>query len=135
MNIDQDIIVDLLPLYFSQEASAATRAVVEAYFAEHPEFAAAMRTAQHQPPQIPAAPRADSGAMAMTRLRQLLRWRAGLQAIAIGCSLAPFSFIFADGRLSWIMLRDAPGSAMAWGIAAIGAWLAFVVLNRRMNGV
>ena len=135
MNIDQDIIIDLLPLYFSQEASVATRTVVEAYFAEHPEFATAMRTAQHQPPQIPAAPRADSGAIAMTRLRQLLRWRAGLQAIAFGCSLAPFSFIFADGRLSWIMLRDAPGSAMAWGIAAIGAWLAFVVLNRRMNGV
>jgi len=133
MNIDQDIIVDLLPLYFSQEASAATRAVVEAYFAEHPEFAAAMRTAQHQPPQIPAAPRADSGALAMTRLRQLLRWRAGLQAIAIGFSLAPFSFIFGDGRLSWIMLRDAPGSAAAYAAAAIVAWAAFIVLNRRMN--
>lgn len=134
MNIDKDIIIDLLPLYFSQEASAATRTLVESYFAEHPEFAAAMRTAQHQPPQIPGTPRADSGAMAMTRLRQLLRWRASLQAVAIACSLAPFSFIFADGRLSWIMLRDAPGSAVAWGIVAIGAWLAFVVLNRRMNG-
>ena len=133
MNIDKDIIIDLLPLYFSQEASAATKTVVEAYFAEHPEFAAAMRTAQHQPPQIPAAPRADNGAIAMTRLRQLLRWRAGLQAIAIGFSLAPFSFVFGDGRLSWMMLRDAPGSALAYGLAAMGAWVAFVVLNRRMN--
>jgi hypothetical protein len=133
MNIDKDIIIDLLPLYFSQEASAATRTVVEAYFAEHPEFAATMRTAQHQPPQIPGTPRADSGAIAMTRLRQLLRWRAGLQAIAIGFSLAPFSFIFADGRLTWMMLRDAPGSAVIYGLTAIGAWIAFVVLSRRMN--
>lgn len=133
MKIDKDVIIDLLPLYFSQEASAATKTVVEAYFAEHPDFAAAMRTAQHQPPQISGIPRPDSGAMAMTRLRQLLRWRAGLQAVAIGCSLAPFSFIFADGRLSWMMLRDAPGSALAYGLAAMGAWVAFVVLNRRMN--
>jgi hypothetical protein len=133
VNIDKDIIIDLLPLYFSQEASAATRTLVEAYFAEHPEFAAAMRTAQHQPPQIPGTPRPDSGAIAMTRLRQLLRWRAGLQAIAIGFSLAPFSFILGDGRLSWIMLRDAPGSAAAYGAAAIVAWAAFIVLSRRMN--
>ena len=133
MNIDKDIIIDLLPLYFSQEASAATKTVVEAYFAEHPEFAAAMRRAQHQPPQIPGTPRPDSSAIAMTRLQQLLRWRAGLQAVAIGCSLAPFSFIFSDGRLSWMMLRDAPVSAMAYGLVAIVAWVAFVVLNRRMN--
>lgn len=134
MKIDKDIIIDLLPLYFSQEASAATTTVVEAYFAEHPEFAAAMRKAQHQPPQISGTPKPDSGAVAMTRLRRLLRWRAGLQAVAIGCSLAPFSFIFADGRLSWMMLRDAPGSALAYGLAGVGAWLAFIVFNRRLNG-
>ena len=36
--ITQDVIVDLLPVYFSEEASEQTRRMVETYFAEHPDF-------------------------------------------------------------------------------------------------
>jgi heme/copper-type cytochrome/quinol oxidase subunit 4 len=38
MNVTRDVMNDLLPLYFSGEASAGTRALVEQYFREHPEF-------------------------------------------------------------------------------------------------
>ena len=38
MNLEREVIVDLLPAYFSGEASAATRALVEDYFRQHPEF-------------------------------------------------------------------------------------------------
>jgi heme/copper-type cytochrome/quinol oxidase subunit 4 len=38
MNVTRDVMNDLLPLYFSGEASADTRVLVEEYFREHPEF-------------------------------------------------------------------------------------------------
>ena len=38
MNATRDVISDLLPLYFSGEASADTRAMVEEYFKLDPEF-------------------------------------------------------------------------------------------------
>lgn len=38
MNATRDVITDLLPLYFSGEASADTRAMVEEFFKADPEF-------------------------------------------------------------------------------------------------
>lgn len=38
MNPTRDLITDLLPAYFSAEASADTRALVEEFFAQDPEF-------------------------------------------------------------------------------------------------
>jgi len=36
--ITQDLVMDLLPVYFSGEASDQTRRIVETYFAENPAF-------------------------------------------------------------------------------------------------
>ena len=41
MEVTKDVILDLLPLYSADEASADTRALVEEYLAAHPELAAA----------------------------------------------------------------------------------------------
>jgi hypothetical protein len=43
MEATHDVIVDLLPVYFSGEASAATRALVDDYFARDPAFADRVR--------------------------------------------------------------------------------------------
>ena len=40
MKLEREVIIDLLPAYFSGEASAATRMLVEDYFREDPEFEA-----------------------------------------------------------------------------------------------
>src|SRR6476620_2964116 len=45
MKLEREVIVDLLPAYFSGEASAATRALVEEYFREDPEFEKSARAA------------------------------------------------------------------------------------------
>ena len=39
MKITRDVIIDLLPLYFSGEASTDTKELVKAYFDQNPEFA------------------------------------------------------------------------------------------------
>jgi len=39
MKITRDVIIDLLPLYFSGEASTDTKDLVETYFDQNPDFA------------------------------------------------------------------------------------------------
>ena len=43
MNITNDVITDLLPLYLAGEASPGTRQLLEDYLREHPEFASTVR--------------------------------------------------------------------------------------------
>lgn len=38
MNIDREVVIDLLPIYFSGEASPQTTALVEIHFRQDPEF-------------------------------------------------------------------------------------------------
>lgn len=133
MNIPQAVILDLLPLYFSDEASTETRALVDDYLAAHPDFARVMRASQKAAP-VMDAPRADAGVQAMGRVRQMLRRRAALQALAIFCTLAPLSFTFGDGQLTWMMWRDAPLAALAYAIGAVVSWGLFLAHDRRING-
>ena len=138
MNISENIIIDLLPTYFANEASSETCALIDAYFADHPAFAKAMRAA-HKPegdgmhlPNL-GNPHPSSGVLAMGRVNSLLRWRSTLMALAIFFSLAPFSFVIQNDQLQWAMLRDAPGIALLYAIAAVMAWVAFAALKRKMN--
>lgn len=45
MKVDRDVVIDLLPVYFSGEASPATRALVEECFREDPELELSARSA------------------------------------------------------------------------------------------
>lgn len=130
MNIDQDIICDLYPLYHAGEASPATQALVEAYLAAHPDFAKLMRESQEAPLRVPAA---AGGHAPIRRIQQILRWRSASMALAIACSVLPLSFVVKDGSLAWFMLRDAPQMAGFSMAAAAVAWIAYIVLTRRLN--
>jgi hypothetical protein len=105
--------------------------LVEAYFAAHPQFAKAMRAAQMNSVSIPPTGSANGGKVAIRRIRSHLRWRAGLMAIALFCSIAPFSFIFENDHVRYAMLRDSPATALAFAGAAAIAWIAMIALGRR----
>ena len=47
MNITQEVVTDLLPVYFSDEASSDTKSLVEEYFRENPDFERMARSACH----------------------------------------------------------------------------------------
>lgn len=124
MNLPEDVIVDLLPAYFSGEASAATRAIVDTHFAAHPQFAQAMRAAQGAAglPRIDAAGAADDGREAIRRVRKALRRRGLLIALAIFCSISPFTFMVKEQSLVYFMWRDAPAVAGCYIAVALAAW-------------
>ena len=129
----QDVIVDLLPVYFAGEASVASGDLIEAYFAAHPPFARAMRAAQANSAPIPAHASGDDGKMAIKRIRSHLRWRSGLIGIAIFCSIMPFSFLVENNVMRYVMLRDAPATALMYAAAAAMAWIAVLIFSRRTN--
>lgn len=132
-NPHEDIILDLLPLYFAGEANAASRGVVEDYFAAHPQFAKAVRAAQINSVAVPGNASVTGGPVAIKRIRSQLRWRAALIAIAIFCTISPFTFIFENDHVRYFMWRDSPAAALAYcGVAAL-AWIALLLMIRRIN--
>ena len=62
MKITREVVTDLLPIYFSGEASSGTKSLVEDYFRENPDFERMARSAGTPLDTLRAAPpvKADS---------------------------------------------------------------------------
>ena len=135
MNITKDIIRDLFPLYSANECSPDTRALVEEYFQRNPREAAELRRALNTtfPATPPLTARLDE-ASALREARRRLRRRSWLLAVAIFFSLAPFSFFFSAGK-TWWMLRDAPNSALVYGILGVLGWCAYALERNRSRSL
>lgn len=134
-HLPEEVVLDLLPVYFAGEASAASVALVERYFEAHPQFAETMRAANDSSPQVPGNAAAGSGHAAIERVRTELRWRTALIAVAIFCTVAPFTFVFDDRHVVFFMWRDAPVSAAVYAGAGALAWIALALLVRRSRSV
>ncbi len=135
MNVTKDIINDLLPLYAAQECSADTRALVEEYLQQNPRLAEEFRRIMKTPLPGAVPPARD---LAETRSFREARRRLGrrnwLMALAIFFSLAPFSFLYTEGRVWWL-LRDAPWSALVYAALGVVFWLLYFVERRRSHSL
>jgi hypothetical protein len=140
MEITRDVIYDLLPLYLACEACPDTRALVEAYLAQNPELALEVKkekaedllkikSLQGEEMQLPA----DHEARTLNRTKALLERRKWIFGLAIFFTLAPLSFIFEGGRITWMMLRDAPRSGLIYWLAASGLWVAWMLADRKLR--
>ncbi len=105
MNIEQDVIIDLLPAYFSGEASAATCALVEQYFRAHPDFEKAARangsTLESLTPALSSRHDNEEKA-ALEKTRRLLQTRAAFFWLALLYSFIPFIFRIHDHKIVWL---------------------------------
>lgn len=130
MNITDDVVRDLLPLYMAGEASADTVRLVEEYLARHPQLRLAV--AEGVPVlDAEAPPHLEKRTVEHTR-RMLARKNNWLGA-AIFLTLVPFSFRFGDGELRAVLYRDWPGVAAAAVVMALAAWGMFLLTLRRLN--
>ena len=137
MKITRDVVTDLLPVYTSGEASADTRAVVEDYFREDPEFASMVRAAADGPimPVLTAPPVAlidRTEKSALVRSRRMLRRRSWAMGLALLCTLLPFTIVHTE-TIRFLMIRDEPRSAVLFVVAA-GLWAWYYRLDRRLTG-
>jgi anti-sigma factor RsiW len=143
MTIAKDIIRDLLPAYWSGEASAATRAAIEASFAQDPAFAEEARRSAEALVQLPLVrtdnPDAAIELSALRRARRVLRTQRLLFALASTLTLNAvslgFSFEVGNGhvRVHWLTL---PGQAAVVGavlVVAIALWALYARTTRRVR--
>jgi len=140
MSVTRSVVVDLLPLYLSGEASADTRALVESYLRGDPAFAAEMRERAERGAALLAgagqadeAPPPDHEKATLERVRRFNRHRTWWLGFGLAYTLAPLSFVFVDNRVRWIMLRDNPKQAILFWVCAFGCWIAYYAMGRRLR--
>jgi len=136
MNVTREVVTDLLPVYFSGEASADTKVLVEDYFRQDPGFERVARSAATPLETLrTAAPIAAAPEREKRDLQSVLwglRRRTWLFGASLFLTLVPVSFDFAHGHIVSLMLRDAPWhAAFHWCLAAVLWYLYFARPRRR----
>lgn len=141
MNVTRDVVTDLLPVYFSGEASADTRKLVEDYFRQDPDFERNARRAATPldtlkvaawPGLLPQSAEAEKEKRDLECVRSTLFRKKIIFGLALFFSLAPFAFVIERGHIAWMMMRNAPwDAALYWTMAAILWIVYFVRLKQR----
>jgi hypothetical protein len=102
MNITQGVVNDLLPVYFSGEASNDTRSLVEDYFRENPEFERMARSAGMPLETLraaqPLAADSEKEKRDLESVRCGLDRRKWLFGLSLFLTLVPISYYFNQGH-------------------------------------
>ena len=124
MNVTRDVITDLWPVYAAGEASADTRALVDAFLRQDPDFARLLqgRAAEDLRRQDAGRPAPDSEARALRRTKRLLHGWDWLLFLAILFSCSAFGRIVSD--TSWDV---SPVNFIITASIAATFWVAFFV--------
>jgi hypothetical protein len=95
MEVTRDVILDLLPLYLSDEASPETQALVKEYLDQDPDLAQLARQWRERLPAPPPAPVSPDGqALAYREAKRQLAFKTvGLAAIFTGGILALIALV------------------------------------------
>src|SRR5258708_37245274 len=124
MKVPRQVINDLWPVYSAGEASADTRALVEAFFRQDPEFAKVLQeqdTDLMLKQEIPKLS-PDQETKALRRTKRLLRGWDWTLFMAMLFSCFAFGRIVAD--TSWDV---SPANFIATATIAAAFWVAFFV--------
>jgi hypothetical protein len=136
MNVTRDVMMDLLPAYFSGEASEDTRRLMEAYFRENPDFE---RIARRAASPLEALRAASPVAAEAEREKRDLQWvheelfrRRLWFGLALVFTVAPLFSVFSKGHLDWTTIRNALWLTVSfWSFAALFWTNYFMPLRRR----
>lgn len=138
MKLEREVIIDLLPAYFSGEASAATRSLVEDFFRENPDFEKSARSAAGPLESLKAAPsRLDSERekLALERARLVTETRTSFFWLAILSTLMLFLFRIQNGKLIWIVWSKSTSGSGTRGplfiAMAVFMWLFYFYARTR----
>jgi len=124
VKITRDVVTDLWPLYEAGEASGDTRALVDAFLAEDPSLAAALR-GRLQLPGVEVPMSHATEVQALRRTRDLVQGRGWLRGVKL---FALVMTVFAVKRLlqeaSWTgsparFIGEAAMAAIAWTVYTV----------------
>ncbi|MFO7694478.1 MAG: hypothetical protein R6V57_15435 [Vicinamibacterales bacterium] len=136
MTVSDDVMEDLLTVYLAGEASAGTKALVQAYAREHAAFAERLRASLAfalPGAGLPAGPPPDHQLLALRRTREFIRLRTIFTAGAILFTLLPLVFTFGSGGVQFLILGRHPGLMWSFWSLAAASWAACYVMHRRVR--
>jgi len=136
MKVEREVIIDLLPAYFSGEASAATRALVEDYFREHPEFEQSARRAGGplDALKVPAAALdPEKEKLALERARLVVETRSSFLWLAIFFTLMLGLFRVQDHKIVWVLWDGSPVRGIIFSAMAGFLWLLYFYMRGRKD--
>jgi anti-sigma factor RsiW len=134
LKVTRDVIMDLLPVYESGEASEDTRQIVERYLAQDPEFARLVaRLKQIRLNSESAAPPPDVHMKSLKRTKNLMRQQTSIMAVAIFFSLAPFAFWYDGDRVTFLLIRDGPIVGGTYLACAAVLWTVYFFIRRKLK--
>jgi len=136
MNVTREVVKDLLPIYLAGEASGDTKALVEEYFRQDPDFERIARSVAAPLETLrAAAPIAASPERKKRDLESVLwglRRRTWLFGVSLFLTLSPLSLDFTHGHIVPLVLRSSPWhAAYDWSLAAVLWFLYFTRLPLR----
>ncbi len=140
MNVTRDVITDLLPVYFSGEASEDTKQLVEIYFRENPDFERIARSAAMPLEQLrrtaPVRAEAEREKCELEWARKRFLVRRVYFGMALFFTLAPLMTVYENGRVVWTAFLNDPWLlALLWCLAG-HFWFQYVVrLSRRTTAI
>lgn len=134
MNVSREVVTDLLPVYFSGEASADTRSLVEDYFRGDPDFERVARSAATPLEALRHAarvtPDAERERRDLENVHREMRRNKVFFGLALFFTLAPLAFFFTKGQFVWLVREDPWEAVIFWSVATV-LWLAYFARLRR----
>ncbi|HTU35582.1 MAG TPA: hypothetical protein VMF66_17390 [Candidatus Acidoferrum sp.] len=139
MNVTRDVITDLLPVYFSGEASEDTKQLVEGYFHEDPDFERIARRAATPLETLrraaPVSPDADKEKQDLQWARDEFVRRRLAFGVALLFTFAPLATIYREGHLHWPLEGNPWMLALVWSLGSLFWFYYFARLSRRTSAL
>jgi hypothetical protein len=136
MKITRDVVVDLLPLYLSGEASAATRELVDEYLRQDPVLAEQVRAHRIEglpPVAPPPLPELELRSLRRTRgLISVQKWLCAFATMFTAIGLA-LRIHFHDGRFAdaHLLVIEHPEIFGPCLLIALVLWIGYFAVRRR----
>ncbi|HEY3295010.1 MAG TPA: hypothetical protein VGL38_06210 [bacterium] len=134
--VSRDVILDLLPAYLAGDVSSDSRALIENYMQQDPEFAALVKRESKSTltPAAPPAMRRDVEMDALRKTKRLLRRRAWYVGLAIFFSLTTISYQYGPEGFKWTF-ADAPAASVLCALVALAFWGIYFRSRQRMKTI
>lgn len=140
MNVTREVMTDLLPVYFSGEASEDTKQLVEEYFRENPDFERIARRSAIPLEQLrrtaPVRAEAEREKCDLQWARKEFFRRRMFFGMGLFFTFAPLMTIYRNGHLDWTaFLNDPTSPALLWCVAGL-FWFQYAArLSRRTTAL
>ncbi len=135
MKVTADVINDLLPIYASGECSGDTRLLVEEFMKANPGMRPATDTIEESlSSSIHGHLTLNDELKSLKATRRRLKIRSSVMGLAIFFSIAPFSFIYTQGKL-YSLISESPISAIVYGSLGVICWGIYFMMKRRSGNI